>query len=67
MTFVITSYSIHYTKLYDAVDPSSGVVYEPVKLTQEFRNFDNLSPWQGPDLARVREVLPGDEKAEKKG
>ncbi len=48
-------------------DTQKRVVYEPVKLTQEFRNFDNLSPWQGPDLARVREVLPGDEKAEKKG
>jgi NADH-quinone oxidoreductase subunit C len=31
------------------------VVYEPVKLTQEFRNFDFLSPWEG--------MLPGDEKA----
>jgi len=34
------------------------VVYAPVKLTQEFRSFDNLSPWQGTDY-----VLPGDEKA----
>ncbi|MCB9993876.1 MAG: NADH-quinone oxidoreductase subunit C [Hyphomicrobiaceae bacterium] len=34
------------------------VVYEPVKLAQEFRTFDNLSPWEGPDY-----VLPGDEKA----
>ncbi len=34
------------------------VVYEPVKLTQEFRSFDNLSPWDGTDY-----VLPGDEKA----
>jgi NADH-quinone oxidoreductase subunit C len=34
------------------------VVYEPVKLTQEFRNFDFLSPWEGTDY-----VLPGDEKA----
>ena len=34
------------------------VVYEPVKLTQEFRNFDYLSPWEGTDY-----VLPGDEKA----
>ena len=33
------------------------VVYEPVKLTQEFRNFDFLSPWEGTDY-----VLPGDEK-----
>lgn len=35
------------------------VVYEPVKLAQEFRNFDYLSPWEGTDY-----VLPGDEKAE---
>lgn len=34
------------------------VVYEPVKLPQEFRRFDNLSPWEGVDG-----VLPGDEKA----
>lgn len=34
------------------------VVYEPVKLTQEFRRFDFLSPWEGADY-----VLPGDEKA----
>lgn len=34
------------------------VVYEPVKLTQEFRSFDFLSPWEGADY-----VLPGDEKA----
>jgi NADH-quinone oxidoreductase subunit C len=33
------------------------VVYEPVKLPQEFRNFDYLSPWEGTDY-----VLPGDEK-----
>jgi NADH-quinone oxidoreductase subunit C len=33
------------------------VVYEPVKLPQEYRNFDFLSPWEGPDYA-----LPGDEK-----
>ena len=39
------------------------VVYEPVKLTQDFRTFDFLSPWEGmtPDLPTV--VLPGDEKA----
>lgn len=48
-------------------DTQKRVVYEPVKLTQEFRNFDFLSPWEGPDLLRVREALPGDEKAEKKG
>ena len=34
------------------------VVYEPVKLTQAFRNFDYLSPWEG-----SFDVLPGDEKA----
>jgi NADH-quinone oxidoreductase subunit C len=33
------------------------VVYEPVRLPQEFRNFDFLSPWEGTDY-----VLPGDEK-----
>ena len=33
------------------------VVYEPVKLTQDFRNFDFLSPWEGVT------TLPGDEKA----
>ncbi|NJM35042.1 MAG: NADH-quinone oxidoreductase subunit C [Rhodomicrobium sp.] len=36
------------------------VVYEPVKLPQEFRNFDFLSPWEGTDYN-----LPGDEKASK--
>lgn len=34
------------------------VVYEPVKLAQEFRDFDFLSPWEGTDYG-----LPGDEKA----
>jgi len=34
------------------------VVYEPVALRQEMRNFDFLSPWEGTDY-----VLPGDEKA----
>jgi NADH-quinone oxidoreductase subunit C len=34
------------------------VIYEPVKLPQEFRVFDFLSPWHGPD-----NCLPGDEKA----
>lgn len=37
------------------------VVYEPVKLVQEYRDFDFLSPWEGAKL-----VLPGDEKAEGK-
>jgi NADH-quinone oxidoreductase subunit C len=35
------------------------VVYEPVQLTQDFRVFDFLSPWEG----MTREMLPGDEKA----
>jgi NADH-quinone oxidoreductase subunit C len=39
-------------------DEQKRVVYEPVKLQQEFRNFDFLSPWEGTDY-----VLPGDEKA----
>ena len=34
------------------------VVYEPVKLPQDFRTFDFLSPWEG-----MPRVLPGDEKA----
>ena len=37
------------------------VVYEPVKLTQEYRNFDFLSPWEGAEYPAP--VLPGDEKA----
>ncbi len=39
-------------------DEMKRVVYEPVELRQEFRNFDFLSPWEGTDY-----VLPGDEKA----
>ncbi len=39
-------------------DEQKRVVYEPVRLPQEFRNFDFLSPWEGTDYA-----LPGDEKA----
>jgi NADH-quinone oxidoreductase subunit C len=39
-------------------DGQKRVVYEPVRLAQEFRNFDFLSPWEGPDA-----ILPGDEKA----
>jgi len=34
------------------------VVYQPVELVQEFRDFDFMSPWEG-----ARYVLPGDEKA----
>lgn len=37
------------------------VVYEPVRLKQEFRSFDFVSPWEG-----MNHVLPGDEKAEAK-
>jgi len=41
-------------------DELKRVVYEPVKLPQEFREFDFESPWEG-----TRYVLPGDEKAGK--
>ena len=40
-------------------DGAKRVVYEPVKLNQEFRKFDFLSPWEGADYP-----LPGDEKAD---
>jgi NADH-quinone oxidoreductase subunit C len=39
-------------------DELKRVVYAPVRLAQEFRTFDFLSPWEGTDY-----VLPGDEKA----
>ena len=39
-------------------DDQKRVVYEPVRLKQEFRSFDFLSPWEGMD-----KILPGDEKA----
>jgi NADH-quinone oxidoreductase subunit C len=39
-------------------DDQKRVVYQPVRLKQEFRSFDFLSPWEGMD-----KVLPGDEKA----
>lgn len=39
-------------------DSVKRVVYEPVRLNQEFRNFDFLSPWEGTEYK-----LPGDEKA----
>ena len=42
-------------------DQEKRVVYEPVRLNQEFRKFDFLSPWEGADYP-----LPGDEKAEPK-
>ena len=38
-------------------DEQKKVVYEPIKLTQEFRKFDFESPWEGAGM------LPGDEKA----
>jgi NADH-quinone oxidoreductase subunit C len=38
-------------------DEQKRVVYDKVRLAQEFRNFDFLSPWEGTDY-----VLPGDEK-----
>jgi NADH-quinone oxidoreductase subunit C len=41
---------------YDEVE--KRVVYEPVKLTQDFRRFDFMSPWEGAPY-----MLPGDEKA----
>ncbi|RIJ26263.1 NADH-quinone oxidoreductase subunit C [Henriciella barbarensis] len=41
-------------------DLEKRVVYEPVSLVQEYRNFDFLSPWEG-----MTKELPGDEKAEK--
>jgi NADH-quinone oxidoreductase subunit C len=42
---------------YDEVE--KRVVYEPVKLPQEFRAFDFMSPWEG-----AKYVIPGDEKAQ---
>jgi NADH-quinone oxidoreductase subunit C len=39
-------------------DEQKRVVYEPVKLTQDFRSFDFMSPWEG-----AKHILPGDEKA----
>ena len=39
-------------------DEQKRVVYEPVKLAQEFRSFDFVSPWEG-----MNTLLPGDEKA----
>jgi NADH-quinone oxidoreductase subunit C len=39
-------------------DELKRVVYDPVRLAQEFRNFDFMSPWEG-----MSQLLPGDEKA----
>ena len=47
----------HVEVRYDALE--KRVVYEPVQLTQEYRDFDFLSPWEG-----MTKVIPGDEKAE---
>ncbi len=49
----------HVQVIYD--EKLEKVIYEPVLLEQEFRNFDFVSPWQGPK----EYVLPGDEKATK--
>jgi NADH-quinone oxidoreductase subunit C len=47
-----------YTELrYD--ETLKRVVYEPVKLVQEYRQFDFMSPWEGADY-----ILPGDEKSQ---
>ncbi|MBY6047612.1 NADH-quinone oxidoreductase subunit C [Vannielia litorea] len=47
-----------YTEVrYDEVE--KRVVYEPVKLTQDYRQFDFMSPWEGAEY-----ILPGDEKTE---
>ena len=56
----VASGNLLWSQRYD--DELKRVVYEPVRLTQEFRNFDFLSPWEGTDY-----VLPGDEKASGKG
>jgi len=49
----------HVEVRYDAAE--RRVIYEPVKLPQDFRTFDYLSPWEG--MTQV--MLPGDEKAGK--
>ena len=41
-------------------DEQKRVVYEPVKLVQEYRQFDFVSPWEGAEY-----ILPGDDKGEK--
>lgn len=49
-----------YTEVrYDEVQ--KRVVYEPVSLVQEYRQFDFMSPWEGAEY-----IMPGDEKAEEK-
>ncbi|MCF6445291.1 NADH-quinone oxidoreductase subunit C [Nereida sp. MMG025] len=50
-----------YTEVrYDEVQ--KRVVYEPVSLVQEYRQFDFMSPWEG-----AKYVLPGDEKGDEEG
>ena len=52
--FPLTGYlEVHYD------EEQKRVVYEPVTLTQDFRQFDFMSPWEGANY-----ILPGDEKAE---
>jgi len=51
--FPVTGYS---EVRYD--EETKKVVYEPVKLVQEMRSFDFMSPWEGAEY-----ILPGDEKA----
>jgi NADH-quinone oxidoreductase subunit C len=54
--FPLTGYSeVRYS------EEKKRVVYEPVKLAQEFRTFEFTSPWEG-----TQYILPGDEKAEGK-
>jgi len=55
--FPVTGYS---EVRYD--EEAKRVVYEPVKLVQEMRSFDFMSPWEGAEY-----ILPGDEKAGEKG
>ena len=43
-------------------DEQKRVIYEPVKLVQDFRTFDFMSPWEG-----MTRELPGDEKADTEG
>ena len=42
-------------------ETSKRVIYEPVKLVQDYRQFDFMSPWEG-----AQYILPGDEKSEPK-
>jgi NADH-quinone oxidoreductase subunit C len=42
-------------------EEAKRVVYEPVKLAQDFRSFDFMSPWEGAEY-----ILPGDEKGQEK-